>query len=157
MKTILAVLLTMLSLKVVADAPALYEKTFDQNLDIVYKQVQKSLEANGFKVVYELDMLDNLTKYAEKNAVKDFNLNKLEGIKSIVFCNGPLAVKISNADPTMLAICPLHITLTQKSGRATVLFVRPGVTAHGSKAEAPAKELEEKVIKTIEGSMNDQQ
>ena len=154
MKTIIAVLLAIISLKALADTPAVYEITFDQNMDTVYKQVLKSLEANGFKVVYELDMLDNLTKYAEKNAVKDFNVNKLEAIKSIVFCNGPLAVKISNADPAMLAICPLHITLTQKSGHATVLFVRPGVTAQGSKAKGPAKELEEKVIKTIESSSN---
>ena len=44
-------------------------------------------------------MLENLTKFAKKNAVKDFNLNQLEAIKNMVFCNAPLAVKISNADP----------------------------------------------------------
>ena len=102
-------------------------------------------------------MQDNLTKFAAKNAVKDFNLNQLEGIKSMVFCNGPLAVKISNADPAMLALCPLHLTLTQKAGRVTVLFVRPGVLALGGKAEAPAKELEDKVIKAIESGLNDGQ
>jgi uncharacterized protein (DUF302 family) len=104
--------------------------------------------------VYEIDMLENLTKFAAKNAVKDFKLNRLECIKSMVFCNAPLAVKISNADPTMLATCPLHLTLTQKAGRATILFVRPGVIAQGSKAEAPAKELEEKVIKAIESGLS---
>jgi len=154
MKTIFTLLLALISLNALAEMPAVYEKSFDQNLDTAYKRVQKALEGNGFRVVYELDMLDNMTKFAEKNAVKDFNLNKLEGIKSMVFCNGPLAVKISNADPAMLALCPLHLTLTQKAGRVTVLFVRPGVIAHGSKAEAPAKELEEKVIKTIESGLN---
>ena len=99
-------------------------------------------------------MLENLTKSSAKNAIKNFNLNRLEGIKSMVFCNGPLAVKISNADPTMLAMCPLHLTFTQKAGRVTVLFVRPGVIAQGSKAEAPAKELEEKVIKAIESGLS---
>jgi uncharacterized protein (DUF302 family) len=112
------------------------------------------LESNGFKVVYEVDIQENLTKFAAKNAIKDFNLSQLEGIKSMVFCNGPLAVKISNADPTMLAMCPLHLTLTQKAGRATVLFVRPSLIAQGSKAEAPAKELEEKVIKAIESGLD---
>lgn len=97
-------------------------------------------------------MLENQTKFAQKNAVKDFNLNQLEGIKSMVFRNGPLAVKISNADPAMLALCPLHLTFTQKAGRVSVLFVRPGVIAQGGKAEAPAKELEEKVTKAIESS-----
>ena len=155
MKTIFTLLLAIVSLNTLAETPAVYEKSFDQSMDTAYPRVQKALEDNGFKVVYELDMLDNLTKYAEKNAVKDFNLNKLEGIKTMVFCNGPLAVKISNADPAMLALCPLHLTLTQKAGRVTVLFVRPGMTAQGSKAEAPAKELEEKVIKTIESGLSD--
>lgn len=72
----------------------------------------------------------------------------------MVFCNGPLAVKISNADPAMLALCPLHLTLTQKAGRVSVLFVRPGAVAQGSKAEAPAKELEEKVINAIESGLS---
>lgn len=157
MKTIFPALLALLSLNVLAEVPAVYEKSVDQNMDSVYPRVQKALEANGFKVVYELDMFDNMSKYAEKNAVKDFNVNKLEAIRSIVFCNGPLSIKISNADPAMLAVCPLHVTLTQKAGHVTVLFVRPGVIVRGSKAEAPAKELEEKVIKTIEGGLSEKQ
>ena len=156
MKT-LTLLLALFSLNALAESPAVYEKTFEQNMDTAYKRVYKALEGNGFKVVYEIDMLENLTKFAAKNAVKDFNVNQLEGIKSMVFCNGPLAVKISNADPTMLGLCPLHLTLTQKAGRVSVLFVRPGVVAQGSKAEAPAKELEEKVIKAIETGLSDAQ
>ena len=154
MKSTLILLFALVSANALAESPAVYEKSFDQNMDTAYKRVYKALESNGFKVVYEIDMLENLTKFAAKNSVKDFNLNQLEGIKSMVFCNGPLAVKISNADPTMLALCPLHLTLTQKAGRATVLFVRPSVIAQGSKAEAPVKELEEKVIKAIESGLN---
>ena len=157
MKSTLILLLALFSSNALAESPAVYEKSFDQNLDTAYKRVYKALEGNGFKVVYEIDMLENLTKFAAKNAVKDFNVNQLEGIKSMVFCNGPLAVKISNADPAMLGLCPLHLTLTQKAGRVSVLFVRPGVVAQGSKAEAPAKELEEKVIKAIESDMGDAQ
>ena len=154
MKPTLILLFTLFSLNALAESPSVYEKTFDQNLDTAYPRVYKALEGNGFKVVYEIDMQENLTKFAAKNAVKDFNLNQLEANKSMVFCNGPLAVKISNADPAMLALCPLHLTLTQKAGRVTVLFVRPGVIAKGSKAEAPAKELEEKVIKAIESGLS---
>ena len=153
MNSTLVVLLALVCSNALAQSPAVYERSFDQSLDVAYKRVFDALEGNGFKVVYEIDMQENLTKYAEKNAVKDFNVNRLEGIKSMVFCNGPLAVKVSNADPAMLALCPLHVTLTQKAGRVTVLFVRPGVVAQGSRAEAPAKELEEKVIKTIESGL----
>jgi len=154
MKSTLVFLFALISANALAESPAVYEKSFDQNLDTAYKRVYKALGDNGFKVVYEVDIQENLTKFAKKNAVKDFNLNKLEGIKSMVFCNAPLAIKISNADPAMLGLCPLHLTLTQKAERVTVLFVRPGVIAQGSKAEAPAKELEEKVIKTIESGLN---
>ena len=154
MKSTLVFLFALLSTNVFAESPTVYEKSVDQSLETAYPRIYKALESNGFKVVYEVDMLENLTKSAAKNAIKDFNLNQLEGIKSMVFCNGPLAVKISNADPTMLAMCPLHLTFTQKAGRVTVLFVRPGVIAQGSKAEAPAKELEEKVIKAIESGLD---
>ena len=153
MKSILVFLLALVSVNALAESPAVYEKSIDQNLESVYKQVLKALEDNDFKVVYEVDIQENLKKFAAKNALKDFNLNQMEAIKSMVFCNGALAVKISNADPTMLAMCPLHLTLTQKAGRASVLFVRPSIIAQGSKAEAPAKELEEKVIKAIESGL----
>jgi uncharacterized protein (DUF302 family) len=154
MKSIVIFLLALVSLNTWAESPAVYEKSVDQNMETAYKGVYKALESNGFKVVYEIDMLENLTKFAAKNAVKDFNLNQLDGIKSMVFCNAPLAVKISNADPAMLALCPLHLTLTQKLGRFTILFARPGFIAKGSNAEAPAKELEEKVIKAIESGLS---
>ena len=157
MKTIFAIVLVLASLSVRAEVSAVYEKSVNQNLDTAYAQVKKALEGNGFKVVYELDMMENMNKFAEKNAVKDYNSNKLEAIKSLVFCNGALSIKISNADPAMLALCPLHVTFTQKTGHATVLFVRTGALAQGSKAEAPAKELEEKVIKTIESGLSNLQ
>ena len=157
MKSVFILLFTLLSFNVSAASPAVYEKSFNQNLNAAYTLVSNALEANGFKVVYEIDMQENLTKFAAKNAVTDFNMNKLEGIKSMVFCNAPLAVKISNADPAMLALCPLHLTLIQKSGRVSVLFVRPSVIAQGSQAEAPAKQLEEKVITTIENALKNSQ
>lgn len=157
MKSALIFLFALVSANAFAESPSVYEKTVDQNLDTAYKRVYKALDSNGFKVVFEVDIQENLTKSAAKNVLKDFNLNQLEGIKSMVFCNGPLAIKISNADPIMLALCPLHLTFTQHAGRATVLFVRPSVIAQGSKAETSVKELEEKVIKAIESGLNEGQ
>ena len=118
MKSILILLSALVSFNALAESPAVYEKSFNQNLDTAYALVSKALDANGFKVVYEVDIQENLTKFAAKNAIKDFNLNQLEGIKSMVFCNAPLAIKISNADPAMLAICPLHLESAESGGRA---------------------------------------
>lgn len=154
MKTMLYLVLALISASVYAESPAVYERSFAQTMNTAYPRIYKALENNGFKVVYEIDMQQNLAKLAANNTVTDFNLNQLEGIKSMVFCNGPLAVKISNADPSMLALCPLHLTITEKLGRVTVLFARPGFMAQGSQAAAPAKVLEEKVIKAIEAGLN---
>jgi hypothetical protein len=49
----------------------------------------------------------------------------------------------------MLALCPLHITMTHKDGVTKVLFVRPDVVAKGTKAEKIAGELTRDVIKAI--------
>ena len=89
MKSTLIFLFALISANALAESPAVYEKSFDQNLDAAYPRVYKALEGNGFKIVYEIDIQENLTKFAAKNAVKDFNLSQLEGIKSMVFCNGP--------------------------------------------------------------------
>ena len=60
---------------------------------------------------------------------------------------------MSNADPQMLALCPLHISLVYKEGVTRILFVRPSLVATGSPAEKIALELEQDVIRTIESSL----
>lgn len=134
-------------------APGVYEKSVQQPLEAVYKRVNQSLDNNGFYVVFEPDLGKNLAGMAEKWG-QDYNQSKLDGIKSMVFCSGWYANAISNADPTMLALCPLHVTLIHKAGKTTVLFLRPTHAARGSKAEKLAKELEQDVIKAIEGGLN---
>jgi uncharacterized protein (DUF302 family) len=154
MKLILTCLLAFTSLTVHAASPAIYERSFDRNMETAYQSVYDALENSGFRVVYEVNLHENLALLAEKNIVKNFNTNHLEATKSMVFCSGTYAVKISNADPSMLALCPLHLTLIQKAGRVSVLFVRPGFIAQGSKAETTAKELEDKIIMVLENALS---
>ena len=136
-----------------AGSPAVYEKSVKQPLSTAYDLVNKALEDGGFRVVYEVDIAENLSKIAGKLG-KDYNQNKLEGIKSMVFCNGVAANKVGNADPSMLALCPLHVTLTHKAGISSVLFVRPSAVAQGSPALPAAQDLENKVIQLIEAALN---
>ena len=56
MKSTLIFLLALISSPALAESPAVYEKSFDQNLETAYPRVFKALESNGFKVVYEIDM-----------------------------------------------------------------------------------------------------
>ena len=73
---------------------------------------------------------------------EDLNRNALGGIRSIVVCNAWYANQVSNADPDLLALCPLRVSLVEKDGVTRVLFARPTVTAAGSPGIAVVEEVE---------------
>ncbi len=135
-----------------AGSPMIYEKKVKGPLEKTYKQVFNALENNGYYVIFEPNIGKNLSHF-KKRWGKDYNKNNLEAIRSMVFCNGWYANQMSNADPQMLALCPLHISLVHKDGRTRILFVRPSLVATGSPAEKLALELEQDVIRTIEGGL----
>jgi len=121
----------------------------DKDLDTAYPVIYQTLEDNRFFVVFEPNIQKNLAGFAERWG-ENYNRNQLQGIRAMVFCNGWYANEVSNADPDMMALCPLHITLVQQAGKTRVLFVRPTVVAKGSKAESVAMELEQGVAKALD-------
>lgn len=131
-------------------AQRIYERRFKQEIEKVYKRIFTSLENNGYFVLFEPNLGRNLAHF-EQRWGSDYNKNKFEEIRSMVICNAWYANKFSNLDPRLLALCPLRITLTYKEGETTVLFVRPGSVALGSPAEGVATELEQDLIRIIEG------
>jgi uncharacterized protein (DUF302 family) len=142
----------LLSGQVLADSAMIYEKDIKGEMDATYKQVFNGLENNGYYVIFEPNIGKNLASFKERWG-KDYNKNQLEAIRSMVFCNAWYANQMSNADPQMLALCPLHISLVYKDGITRILFVRPSLVATGSPAEKIALELEQDVIRTIESSL----
>ena len=135
-----------------AESPMVYVRQGDSPMSGVYNRVYSSLENNGYFVIIEPNISKNLAHFAQRWG-KDYNKNKLDTIRSMVFCNGWYANQVSNADPDMLALCPLHITLTEKDGVTRILFIRPGQVAEGSAAQAVALELEQDVIRSIEEAL----
>ncbi len=123
---------------VIADnAPdGVYRQQVDKPISEVYGSVYKSLEDARFFVVFEPNIGANLARFSEKWG-DDYNKNNLTAIRSMIFCNGWYANKVSNLDPDMLGFCPLHISLIERDGKTVVLFNRPSVIA----ANSPAKEL----------------
>ncbi len=121
-------------------------------LEPTYQAVYQALEAHRFFVVFEPDIGKNLGHFADRWG-DDYNRNGLEGIRSMVFCNAWYANQVSNQDPGMLALCPLHLTLTHKAGFTRVLFLRPSHAAQGSGAEAIAAELEAGVAEAVEAGL----
>ena len=151
MRTIILVALFVFSNTLMAaDSVFVAEKKAD--FESTYKQVYKALENNRFFVVFEPDIGANLSGFAKK--WKDHNQNKLDRIKSMVFCNGWYANRVSNLDTRMLAFCPMRMTLIEKDGRTTALFARPTVIAADSPARETLEELENEVIAAIKKGMS---
>lgn len=145
----LVLLLTLLgSAWAQAAEETVFRHSVSQPMSDVYDWVYKELEQQGFYVVFEANIGNNLSRFADKWG-KDYNQNQLDGIRSMVFCHGWYANLVSNADPTMLATCPLHLTLIEKAGVTTVLFIRPSMVAANSPAREVLLQVEAKVVTAI--------
>jgi len=141
----------LLSLGLMGATPAaemVFEASVSVPMDEAYDKVYKALEERHLWVVFEANIGKNLSGFAERWG-KEYNQQGLEGIRSIVFCNGWYANQVSNLDPSMLALCPQRLTIIHKHGRSTVLFVRPSLIAGESPAKSVLVELEEEVIAAV--------
>lgn len=132
-----------------ADHPNIYEKGVRMPLDAAYDWVYKALEEQHFYVVFEANMGRNMARFEDRWG-EDYNRQGLEGIRSMVACNIWYTNRIASLDPTMLALCPIRITLIHKAGVTRVLFARPSVIGKGSPAEPALKEMEDSIIQGIE-------
>ena len=128
--------------------PGVFERRIHRDANEVYKQLFSALENNGYFVVFETNIGKNLSRFAQRWG-DDYNKNKLDSIRSMIFCNGWYANKVGNADPKMLALCPMHITVIDKEGVTSILYIRPGQVAKDSPAKKVAEELEQDVVRII--------
>ena len=152
MSIVLSLVFVSTSALALADGSTVFEHTVNKPITEVYGNVYKSLEDSRFFVVKEINMGENLAGFAKKWG-DDYNRNKLTAIRSMVFCNGWYANQVSNKDPKMLGLCPLHITLYEKDGKTTALFNRPTVIARKSRAREALKEVEDEIIAAIKKGM----
>ncbi len=147
-----AFLLLLLPLAVSAAEPAVFRLTAEGGVERFYPKVYQALEEEGFYVVFEADIGGSLSRFAERWG-EDYNRSGLSAIRSMVFCNGWYANAVSNADPVLLAMCPLRMTLVEKDGRTTALFARPTAVAAGSAALPIFQRIEREVIGAIRKGM----
>jgi len=137
-----------------ADASNVLVWSSDQDMETTYKVVYNHLESNKFFVVFEPNIQRNLSRFAERWG-EDYNRNNFEGVRAMVFCNAWYANRMGNADPDMMALCPLHLTLVQSMGKTRILFARPSVIASDSKALVVARELEQDVGKAVDAAIDE--
>ncbi|MCB1722940.1 MAG: DUF302 domain-containing protein [Chromatiaceae bacterium] len=121
-------------------------------MDVTYRAVHGALEEARFWVVFEVDLGGNLASFAERWG-EDYNRNALSGIRSVVVCNGWYANQVGNADPDLLALCPLRVNLVEKDGVTRILFARPTVIAQGSPAIGVVKEIEDAIKAALEAAV----
>lgn len=135
-----------------AELPGVLHWTLEQGMEIAYKSIYNSLEENNLFVVFEPNIGENLAAFSARWG-ENYNRNQLQGIRSMVFCNAWYANAVSNAEPELLALCPLHITLYRQAEVTHVVFTRPTHVGKGSAATEVLAELEAKVRAAVEAGI----
>jgi uncharacterized protein (DUF302 family) len=151
-KLVLSLFALLLSAGAWAAPPSVYVKQTDLPMDAAYDRVYKALETNKFWVVFEADLAARMASFKDRWG-DNYNRQGLSAAKSMVFCNIWWTNSIASADPDMLSLCPLHLSLYEKDGKTSVTMLRPSAVAKGSGAEQEAAELEEELIGVIEGAL----
>jgi uncharacterized protein (DUF302 family) len=151
---VLALAFALLTTSVHAAPEAIYKRQVTQGFDETYKALYAALEKEELWVTFEADMLARMRRFAESWG-PEFNQNELTGVRAMVYCNIWWTNRIANADPDMLAMCPLHISVIGHGGKTTILMLRPSVLARGSQAEGVAATLESELIGIIERTFAD--
>jgi hypothetical protein len=151
-RKLMTLLMLLVSTAVHSGLPGVLRWDVEQDLETTYRSIYNSLEENRFYVVFEPNIGRNLEGYADRWG-DDYNRNGLSAIRSMVFCNAWYANAVSNIDPVLLSLCPLHITLFQKGETTSIVFTRPTYTGAGSKATALLEELDADVRKAIDAGI----
>lgn len=150
-KILLACLLTV---SVWAAESNVYKVSYNASIDKVMQNIRDTFKAEKLIIVWELDILE---EFKHRGLVQklgaEYNKAGLTSVKTFVACNGMIGNSIINADADMMAYCPIRVTLTEKDGVTTILYVRPSSAPRDSKAYPALLKLENKVTKAIETSM----
>lgn len=125
-----------------------FKLSVEAPLPKVYQALYEALEAQRLWVVFEADIGANLARMADRLG-DDYNRSGLSGLRSLVVCNAGYANRVSNADPDMLALCPLRVAVVEKDGTTSMLFARPSVMAQGSPALPVVQEVEDRLIEAL--------
>lgn len=151
MKIIHALIVLLLTI-MPAMADGIYKRSTDAGYNESYRKLYTALEENRFFVINEINIGKNLAGFSGRWG-DDYNRNNIEELQVMIICNGWYANQVSNLDPDMLALCPLHVTLIRHDNKTTALFARPTTFAGNSKALAILKEVEDSVIGAIESAL----
>ena len=152
-KMIAFILMGLWAGSVQAELPNILSWKTQQNLDIVYREVYISLEKNNFFVIFEPNIGRNLAGLAGRWG-DDYNRNQVQDIRSMVFFNASYTNQISNIEPELLALWPLHIAFYRQEGVTHVVFDRPTQIGRESRAGDLLKQIESGVSTAIQAGID---
>ena len=152
-KKLLAFLVLFHSGFVWAELPGVLQWDVEQDSNRIYREIYRALENHQFFVIFEANIGRNLRGYAARWG-DNYNRNRLNEIRSMVFTNIVYTNQLSNLDPSMLSLCPLHITVVQKDHTTSILFNRPTLIGQGSAAMPLLKQIEAEVSEAIESGID---
>jgi hypothetical protein len=152
-KKLLAFLLLFSAGSVWAELPGVLRWDVEQDFNRTYREIYRALEERRFFVVFEANIGHNLRGYAARSG-DNYNRNELDEIRSMEFLNVFYTNQLSNQDPGILSLCPLHITLYQKGHTTSILFNRPTYIGQGSPAMPTLQEIETEVSKAVEAGIS---
>jgi hypothetical protein len=144
----LAGLLLLVPTLTLAAPPGVNSLTTDDSPDKVYDRVYQALEAAQFRVVFEADMGSRMEKLASDWG-GDYNRSGLTFVKAMVFCSLRWTNQLANADPLLLGLCPLHLTIYARDGKTTLVWPRLSALAEGSPGQGAVQSLEQTVSDII--------
>ena len=78
--------LILISLSVNGGSAPVFEHSVKKSIDQVYLPLYKALEDEGYYVVFEANIGRNMARFSDKWG-ENYNRNKLDGIRSMVFCS----------------------------------------------------------------------
>ena len=147
-KILFSTLLYLSPLLALATPPGILRLDAQAPMTVTYPAIYRALENARFWVVFEANLGANLAGFRDRWG-EDLNRNALDGIRSIVVCNAWYANQVSNADPDLLALCPLRVNLVEKNGVTRVLFARPTAIAAGSPGIGVVQEIEDSIAAAL--------
>lgn len=131
-------------------ADSVYVKQFDSVMADVEKKIRTIFPQNKLMVVSDVNILEKFKEAGlPKKFGENFNTNELTGIKALIVCNGWFGNEVANSDPDMMGFCPVRITMVEKDGKTSVIYVKTSAP-ESSKAYAVLQKLDTKIISTIE-------
>ena len=120
--------------------------------DQVYDRIYQALEGAKFWIVFEADMGSRMANLAPEWG-GEYNKSGLGFVKSMVFCNLAWTNRLANADPDLLGLCPVHLSVYARGGVTTVTWPNLSAMAQGSPGQDAATALEEEVSTLIRGAV----